>query len=88
MDLLYIWYDYRCWSKILLGTIHTLAGQGDMDLEILCLSFASKFLRSDRQMQVQVICPVNLALFYCPPPFRRKAEGHCFRLSVARGAWF
>ena len=24
----------------------------------------------------------------CPPPFRRKAEGHCFRLSVVRGAWF
>ena len=23
----------------------------------------------------------------CPPPFRRKAEGHCFRLSVVRGAW-
>ena len=25
---------------------------------------------------------------FCPPPFRRKAEGHCFRLSVVRGAWF
>ena len=24
----------------------------------------------------------------CPLPFRRKAEGHCFRLSVVRGAWF
>ena len=24
---------------------------------------------------------------YCPPPFRRKAEGHCFWLSVVRGAW-
>ena len=23
-----------------------------------------------------------------PPPFRRKAEGHRFWLSVARGAWF
>ena len=25
---------------------------------------------------------------YCPPPFRRKAEGHCFWFSVGRGAWF
>ena len=23
MDLVYIWHDYRCWSKILLSTIHT-----------------------------------------------------------------
>ena len=23
---------------------------------------------------------------YCPPPFRRKADGHCFRLSVVRNA--
>ena len=22
MDFVYIWYDYRCWSKILLGTNH------------------------------------------------------------------
>ena len=27
-------------------------------------------------------------LSFCPPPFRKKAEGHCFWLSVARGAWF
>ena len=26
--------------------------------------------------------------FCCPPPFRRKAEGHCFRLSVVRGSGF
>ena len=26
------------------------------------------------------------SLNYCPPPFRRKAEGYCFRLSVVRGA--
>ena len=25
--------------------------------------------------------------FYCPPPFRRKVEGHCFWFSVGRGAW-
>ena len=25
MDLVYIWYDYRCWSKTLLSTIHTPA---------------------------------------------------------------
>ena len=24
---------------------------------------------------------------YCPPPFRRKVEGHCFWFSVGRGAW-
>ena len=30
----------------------------------------------------------KVIIFFCPPPFRRKAEGHCFRLSVVRGAWF
>ena len=25
MDFVYIWYDYRCWSKIFLGTVHTSA---------------------------------------------------------------
>ena len=25
---------------------------------------------------------------FCSPPFRRKAEGHCFWFSVGRGAWF
>ena len=25
MDLVYIWYNYRCWSKILLSHIHTPA---------------------------------------------------------------
>ena len=24
---------------------------------------------------------------FCPPPFRRKVEGHCFWFSVGRGAW-
>ena len=28
--LVYIWFDYRCWSKILLSTIHTSA----YDLEV------------------------------------------------------
>ena len=27
-------------------------------------------------------------LFFCPPPFRRKAEGHCFWFSVGRGVWY
>ena len=27
-------------------------------------------------------------LCVCPPPFRRKAEGHCFWLSVVRGSRF
>ena len=37
MDLLYIWHDYRCWSKTLFGTIHTPAHQLEVkvtDLEI------------------------------------------------------
>ena len=25
MDLVHIWYDYRCWSKLLLSSIHTPA---------------------------------------------------------------
>ena len=39
MDLVYIWYNYRCWSKILLSPIHILAHDLKvkvMDLEILC----------------------------------------------------
>ena len=39
MDLVYIWYDYRCWSKNLLSSIHTPANDQEvkvMDLEILC----------------------------------------------------
>ena len=39
MDLVYIWYDYRCLSKILLSTIHTPAHDLEVkvtDLEILC----------------------------------------------------
>ena len=31
------------------------------------------------------MCKSNIV---CPPPFRRKAEGHSFWLSVACGAWF
>ena len=39
MDLVYIWYDYRCRSKILLRTIHTHVHYLEAkvtDLEILC----------------------------------------------------
>ena len=39
MDLLYMWYDYRCWSKILLHTIYT-PGQ---DLEVKVTNFMLKF---------------------------------------------
>ena len=56
MDLVYIWYDYRCWSKTLLSFIYTPAYDLEVkvtDLEILCSSFASIFLRSNRQVQVQ-----------------------------------
>ena len=34
---------------------------------------------------------MSLGIFlvsFCPPPFRRKVEGHCFWFSVGRGAWF
>ena len=26
-------------------------------------------------------------IFYCPPPFRRKARGHSIRVSVVRNLW-
>ena len=38
IDLVYIWYDYRCWSKILLSAIHIPAYDVEVkvtDLEIL-----------------------------------------------------
>ena len=34
MDLVFIWYNYRYWSKIILSPIHTLLKV--TDLEILC----------------------------------------------------
>ena len=39
MDFVYIWYDYKCGTKILLGTIPTPAYDFEVkvtDLEILC----------------------------------------------------
>ena len=37
MDFVYIWYDYTCWSKIFLGTIHTPAYDLEVKVtEILC----------------------------------------------------
>ena len=38
-DLVYIWYNYRCWSKIFLSPIHTHTYGVQVkvtDLEILC----------------------------------------------------
>ena len=35
MDLVYIWYDYRCWSKILLSTI--LAPAHDLEVKVMNL---------------------------------------------------
>ena len=32
-------------------------------------------------------CARETTLTFCPPPFRRKVEGHCFGFSVGRGAW-
>ena len=39
VDFVYIWYDYRCWSKILFSTTPTPVHDFEvkvMDLEILC----------------------------------------------------
>ena len=47
MDLLYIQYDYRYWSKVLFSTIPTPAYDLEVkvtDIETLSYSFASKFL--------------------------------------------
>ena len=38
-DLVYVWYDYRCWSKASLSTVNTPAHDLEVkvtDLEILC----------------------------------------------------
>ena len=52
MDLLYIWYDNRCWSKILFSTVHTPAYDPEVKVKVtdlqICInknvSFKSKFL--------------------------------------------
>ena len=49
MELLYIWHDYRYWSKILFDTIPTLAYDLEVkvtDLEIFVKVLRLKFLRS------------------------------------------
>ena len=49
MDLVYIWYDNRYWSKILFSTIPTPMHDLTVkvtDLELLCQSFALKFFRT------------------------------------------
>ena len=43
MDLLYIWHDYRYWSKILLGTIPTPAY--DLEVKVTDLEIDVKVLR-------------------------------------------
>ena len=49
MGLVYTWYEIIFSPKMLLSPIHTPAHDLEVkvtDLEISCLSFASKFLRS------------------------------------------
>ena len=46
---------------------------------LIRLSGQGQLYRSEYFPDAQVI--------YCPPPFRRKVEGHCFWFSVVRGAW-
>ena len=41
MDFVYIWGDYRCWSKIFLGTISTLAH--DLQVKVTDRIFMLKF---------------------------------------------
>ena len=41
MDLLYIWYDYRYWSKILFGTIPTPA----YDLEVKVMDLEEIYVK-------------------------------------------
>ena len=43
MDLVYTSYDYRCWSKILLSTIHTPAY--DLEVKVTDLEISVKVLR-------------------------------------------
>ena len=43
MDLLYIWHDYRYWSKILFGTI--LAPPYDLKVKVTDLEIYVKVLR-------------------------------------------
>ena len=43
MDLLYIWQDYRYWSKILFGTIHT--HPYNLDIKVTDLEIYVKVLR-------------------------------------------
>ena len=38
--------------------------------------------------RVRSISPSSIEGFFCPPPFRRKVEGHCFWFSVGRGSEF
>ena len=41
MDLLYIWHDYRLWSKLLLGTIPTTVY--DLEVKVMYLEIYVKF---------------------------------------------
>ena len=43
MDLLYIWHDYRYWSKILFGTIPTPAY--DLEVTVTDIEIYVKVLR-------------------------------------------
>ena len=60
-----------------------------LDLDTIYIKV--KFGRICFSMRKSVNCYLFIFYFYfyffCPPPFRRKAEGHCFWLSVVRGAW-
>ena len=41
MDLVYMWYVYRCWSKILLSSIHTPAH--DLEVKVTDRNLILKF---------------------------------------------
>ena len=53
----------------------------------IAYSWARPSILAAGKGRVGIFLFLLLLHFYCPPPFRRKVEGHCFWFSVVRGAW-
>ena len=56
MDLLYIWYDYRYWSKILFSTIPTPA----YDLEVKVMDLEEIYVKVFRQSFADLLISKSL----------------------------
>ena len=59
MDLVYIWYDYRCWSKVLLSTVHTPAHDlevkvTDWEINIVHIVWSGKFRLSNHFLDIEI----------------------------------